>query len=162
MSVFTALVAIAIIVFVVGQQLIGSALRGKRVVMLPLILTVIGVVEIASGKSHPHATDIILLVVGAAIAIVTGLGLGAMTRLERRDGFLWARLSTRGLWLWGGLIVSRLLIVGIAEGAGAHVAASTASILLILGLNRAAQSLVIVPRAIAAGIPFAPERAGRV
>jgi hypothetical protein len=162
MSVLTALVAIAIIVFVVGQQVVGGALRGKRVVMLPVILTVIGVVEIASSKSHPRAIDVILLVVGAAIAIAIGLGLGAMTRLERRNGCLWAQLSTRGLWLWGGLIVSRLLIVGIAHGAGAHVAASTASILLILGLNRAAQALVIVPRAIAAGIPFAPERDGRV
>ena len=96
MSVLTALVAIAIIVFVVGQQVVGGALRGKRVVMLPVILTVIGVVEIASSKSHPHAIDIILLVVGAAIAIAIGLGLGAMTRLERRNGCLWAQLSTRG------------------------------------------------------------------
>ena len=162
MSVFTALVAIAVIVFVVVQQLVGSSLRGRRVVMLPAILTVIGVVEILSSKSHPDAIDVILLAVSAGIAIATGLGLGAMTRLERRDGHLWAQLSTRGLWLWGGLIFSRLLIAGIAHGAGAHVAAGTASILLVLGLNRAAQALVIVPRAIAAGIPFAPERDGRV
>jgi hypothetical protein len=32
----------------------------------------------------------------------------------------------------------------------------------MLGLNRAAQALVVVPRAIAAGIPFAPEKDGSV
>jgi guanyl-specific ribonuclease Sa len=42
------------------------------------------------------------------------------------------------------------------------VAAGTTAILLVLGLNRAAQALVVVPRAIAAGIPFAPEKDGTV
>jgi hypothetical protein len=32
----------------------------------------------------------------------------------------------------------------------------------MLGLNRAVQALVVVPRAIAAGIPFAPEKDGSV
>jgi hypothetical protein len=49
-----------------------------------------------------------------------------------------------------------------AHGVGAHAAAGTGAIVLELGLNRVAQALVIVPRAIAAGIPFAPERNGQV
>ena len=95
-------------------------------------------------------------------AIAIGIALGAMTRLERRDGYLWAQLPKRGLWLWAALIVSRLLVTGIAPADGAHVAAGTAAILLMLGLNRAAQALVVAPRAIAAGIPFAPEKDGSV
>jgi len=162
MSLLTVLAAIGIIVYVIGQQLVGSALRGKRVVVLPAVLTVIGIVELSSHKSHPDATDIVLLVVSATIAIATGAGLGAMTRLERRNGHLWAQLPKQGLWLWGGLIIGRLLVTGVAHAADAHVAAGTAAILLMLGLNRAAQALVVVPRAIAAGIPFAPEKNGSV
>ncbi len=162
MSPLTVLVAIGIVVYAIGQQLVGSALSGKRVVALPAVLTVIGIIDISSQKSHPHATDIVMLVVSAAIAIATGAGLGAMTRLERRDGHLWAQLPKQGLWLWGGLIISRLVISGVAHAAGAQVAAGTAAILLMLGLNRAAQALVLVPRAIAAGIPFAPEKDGTV
>jgi hypothetical protein len=162
MSFLTVLVAIGIIVYVIGQQLLGSALSGKRLVVLPAVLTVIGIVDISGQKSHLAATDIVLLVVSAAIAIATGAGLGALTRLERRDGYLWAQLPKRGLWLWGGLIVSRLVIIGIAHAAGADVAAGTAAILLTLALNRGAQALVVVPRAIAAGIPFAPEKDGTV
>lgn len=162
MSVFTGLVAIAAVVFIVGQQLVGSALRGKRVVMLPAALTVVGLAELASSKSHAGAMDVMLLATSAATAIGIGVALGAMTRLERRNGHLWAQVPMRGLWLWGALIASRVLIAGVAHLDGAHVAAGTASILFTLGLNRAAQALVIVPRAIAAGIPFAPERDGRV
>jgi hypothetical protein len=162
MSLLTVLAAIGIIVFVIGQQLVGSALRGKRVIVLPAVLTVIGILDISGHGSHPDALDIVLLVVSAAIAITTGAGLGAITHLERRDGNLWAQLPKQGLWLWGGLIVSRLMITGIAHVSDAHVAAGSAAILLMLGLNRAAQALVVVPRAIAAGIPFAPEKDGTV
>lgn len=162
MSVLTVLVVIGIILYVIGQQLVGGALSGKRLVVLPALLTVAGIVEVAGGGSHLAATDIVLLIVSAAIAVAVGVGLGKMTRLERRDGYLWAQLPKAGLWLWGGLIVSRLLIIGVGHAAGAHVAAGSAAILLMLGLNRAAQALVVVPRAIAGGIPFAPEKDGTV
>jgi len=162
MSAFTVLVAIAAIVFVVGQQLIGGALQGKRLVLLPAVLTVIGIVEIAGNKAHADAIDVSLLTASAAAAITIGLALGMMTRLERRNGYLWAQLPTRGVWLWGGLIASRVAIEGIAHVTGAHLAAGTAAILLTLGLNRAAQALAVVARAISAGIPFAPEKDGSV
>jgi hypothetical protein len=162
MSVLTVFAVIAIIVFVIGQQVVGSSLRGRRVIVLPAVLTVIGIADLSSSKIHPHATDVALLVVSAAVAIAIGAVLGAMTRLERRDGHLWAQLPKQGLWLWAGLIASRLLITGIADVSGAHVAAGSAAILLMLGLNRAAQAAVVVPRAIVAGIPFAPEKDGRV
>lgn len=158
MSLLTVVAVVGIVVYVIGQQLVGSAVRGKRLVVLPAILTVIGI----TGISHAGVTDVVLLTASAAIAVALGAGLGAMTRLERRDGYLWAQLPKQGLWLWGGLIVSRLLILGIARGAGAHVAASTAAILLTLGLNRAAQAAVVASRAIASGIPFAPEKDGSV
>jgi hypothetical protein len=162
MSLLTVALAIGIIVYVIGQQVVETALRGKRVVVLPAVLTVIGIVDIAGQKSHPDATDIVLLVVSAVIAIGIGAGLGVMTRMERRDGYLWVQLPKQGLWLWAGLIIGRLIITGIAHAADAHVAAGTTAILLTLGLNRGAQTLVMVPRAIAAGIPFAPEKDGTV
>lgn len=162
MSPLTVLVAIGIVVYVIGQQVVGSSISGKRLVVLPVVLTGIGILDISGNKSHPHATDIVLLTVSAVIAIAIGVGLGAMTRLERRDGHLWAQLPKRGLWLWGALIVSRLVVSGIGHLDGAHLAAGTAAVLLMLGLNRAAQALVVVPRAIAAGIPFAPEKDGTV
>jgi hypothetical protein len=74
MSVLTVLVVIGIIVYVVGQQLVGGALSGKRVVVLPAVLTVIGIVEVSGQGSHPDATDIVLLVVSAVVACRSGAG----------------------------------------------------------------------------------------
>jgi hypothetical protein len=162
MSPLTVLVAIGIVVYVIGQQVVGSSISGKRLVVLPIVLTAIGILDISGHGSRPGAADIVLLIVSAVIAIAIGVSLGAMTRLERRDGHLWTQLPKRGLWLWGALIVSRLVVSGIGHLDGAHLAAGTAAILLMLGLNRAAQALVVVPRAIAAGIPFAPEKDGSV
>jgi hypothetical protein len=162
MSLLTVLAVIGIVVYVIGKQLVGSALSGKRLVVLPAVLTVIGIVEISGSKSPLHVIDVVLLVASASIAVAIGAILGAITRLERRDGYLWAQLPKHGLWLWGGLFASRLAITGIADVSGAHLAAGTSAILLTLGLNRVAQALVVVPRAIAAGIPFAPEKDGSV
>jgi hypothetical protein len=162
MSVLTVMAAIGIIGFVIWQQVTGASLRGRRVIVLPAILTVIGILDLTSSKSHAGPTDIALLVVSATVAIAIGVALGAMTRLERRNGHLWAQLPKRGLWLWGALILSRVVITAVAHVANAHLAAGTDAILLTLGLNRAAQAMVIVPRAIAAGIPFAPEKDGKV
>ncbi len=99
MSVLTVFAAIGIIVYVIGRQLIGSSVSGKRLVVLPAVLTVIGILEISGHNSHLNAMDAVLLVLSAVIAIAVGLRLGAMTRLERRDGFLWAQLPKQGLWL---------------------------------------------------------------
>ncbi|MDX6355501.1 MAG: hypothetical protein QOF98_2404, partial [Streptomyces sp.] len=43
------LVVIAIVAYVIGRQVLGEPLRGKRVVLLPVILTVIGLTRLNSG-----------------------------------------------------------------------------------------------------------------
>jgi hypothetical protein len=44
----------------------------------------------------------------------------------------------------------------------AHVAASSSTLLFSLGVNRLAQAGVIMWRAMAIGVPFAPEKDGKV
>jgi hypothetical protein len=83
-----------------------------------------------------------------------------MMRLEARQGVLWGQMPRRSLWLWLALVISRVLLLVVSAGIGAHVAASTAPLLLSLGVNRLAQAAVITFRATAAGIPFAPEKNG--
>lgn len=162
MSILTVLVAVGIIAYTIGQQVMGTALTGRRVVLLPAVLTGVGILDLTGHNVHPGGTDIALIAISAAVAIGIGLALGAMTKIERRNGYLWAKLPKQGLWLWAALIASRVAITAVASISDAHVAAGTTAILLTLGLNRAAQAAVVVPRAIAAGIPFAPEKDGKV
>jgi len=154
------LAVIAVIGFVIYQQIAGQQVQGRRLVVLPAVLTIIGFADL-HGARHLHPADYLWLTVGAIGSVLIGVALGAVTRLGSRDGVLWAKLPLRGLWLWAALIAWRGLIMVIAARAGAHVAASTTPLLFTLGLNRLGQAAVIAPRAMLAGIPFAPERDGR-
>jgi hypothetical protein len=154
------LAVIAIIGFVIYQQIAGQKVQRKRLIVLPAVLTIIGFVSL-HGARHLQPADYLWLTVGAIGSLLIGLALGAVTRLGSRDGVLWAKLPLRGLWLWAALFAWRGLIMVIAARTGAHVAASTTPLLFTLGLNRLGQAAVIAPRAMLAGIPFAPEKDGR-
>ena len=151
---------IGVIGFSIFRQVKGEPLRGKRVILLPVILLVIGLTSVA-GTHHLEPLDVTLIASSAAIAAVIGIAQGLVLRLESRNGGLWGQMPVRGLWLWAGLIASRVAITVIALSLHAHIASSTDSMLLVLGVNRLAQAGVIVARAVSAGIPFAPEKDGR-
>ena len=153
---------IAIVAYVIGRQLVGEPLRGKRVVMLPVILAVIGIADLGGKAHHVQPADVACLVVGAVLVAGIGVAQGRAMRLQSRNGPLWGQMPPKALWLWLLLIVSRVLMIVIADGVHAHVAASSATILLMLGINRLAQAAIVVPRALSAGIPFAPEKDGKV
>ena len=158
MSWLEVLVVIGIIGFVIYQQLAGQLLRGKRVVVLPAVVTVIGFFDLRG--HHMGPADIAWLTVGAAGSLLIGLAFGLIMRLESRDGMLWGKMPLRGLWLWVALVGWRVLVMALAARTGAHVAASSTPLLFTLGLNRLGQAAVMVPRAVRAGIPFAPEKDG--
>jgi hypothetical protein len=153
------LIAIAVIGYLIYRQLAGQALRAKMVLALPVVLTVYGVTQLTGHGQHLHPADIGLLAAGALGTLIIGAGIGALTRLENRDGGLWGKLPLRGLWLWAAAFAVDGGIHVAALGLHAKVAASGAPILL-LGLNRLAQAGVIAARALAAGIPFAPDNRG--
>jgi hypothetical protein len=160
MSVLEFVAIVAIVGYVIGRQLLGEHLRGKRLIMLPVLLSVIGGTELFGHGHHLRTADISLIVVGAIVAAAIGIGQGSMMRLQARDGTLWGQMPRRSLWLWLALLLSRVVLIVVASQVGAHVAASTAPILLTLGINRLAQAAVVAPRALAAGIPFTPEKHG--
>jgi len=160
MSWLEILVVIGVVGFVIYQQVAGQAVRGRRLIVLPAVLTVVGFLDLHNAK-HIDTADIVWLTVGAIGSLLIGLAFGAITRLQERDGALWAQLPLRGLWLWIGLIAWRGLVMALAYKSGAHVAASATPLLFTLGLNRLGQAAVIATRAMAAGIPFAPEKDGR-
>lgn len=163
MSGIEILAVIGIIGYVIFKQARGEPLRGKRAVLLPAVLTAIGFGNLhgAAGTHLSHA-DLVCLVVGAAGSAAIGLGFGLAMQLEERGGYLWAQLPLRALLLWGALVAWRVVVMAAAGATHAHVAASSSTLLFSLGVNRLAQALVIVPRAMAMGVPFAPEKDGKV
>lgn len=160
-DVLAVLAVVAVVAYVIVRQLKGEPIRGKRLIVLPAVLALIGIVDLTNARPHPAAIDILFLVISALIAAGIGAGQGLMMHLEPRLGALWGKMPARSLWLWAALIAARVGLDVIASAAGAHVAASSTAILLMLGINRLAQAAVITSRALAAGIPFAAEKDGR-
>ncbi|MBP2319983.1 hypothetical protein JOF56_000368 [Kibdelosporangium banguiense] len=161
MDVLKIVAVIAIIGYVIARQLLGEPLRGKRLILMPAVLTVIGIVDLGKSTQHLAGVDIAFIAASAVLAAGVGVWQGTMMRLESREGVLWGQMPARSLWLWAGFIVARIALNLVANGFGAHVAASTAPLLVTLGINRLAQAAVIAPRAFAAGVPFAPEEDGK-
>jgi hypothetical protein len=162
-SAIEVLAVIGIIGYIIFRQVQGEPLRGKRALLLPAILTVIGVTDLhGANGAHLQAADVTALVIGTAGSAVIGLAFGAVMRLENRGGHLWAQLPVRGLWLWAAMVAWRVVAFGLADAMHAHVAASASTLLFSLGVNRLAQAAVIVPRAMAMGVPFAPEKDGKI
>jgi hypothetical protein len=160
-SAITIVGVVGIVVYVIARQLMGEPLRGKRVLVLPAVLFIVGIAEVASNHGHhPRSIDIVLLAIGAAIAVVVGVWQARSMRLEARRGYLWGQMPVRSLWLWVALLASRGMLDGLGYALGAHVAIGSGAILLTLGINRLAQAAVVFPRALAAGVPFAPEKDG--
>jgi hypothetical protein len=144
MSAIEILAVTGIIGYVIVRQVQGEPLRGKRTVLLPAVLTVIGLLNLRSGGTRLTGADMTCLVVGTAGSAVIGLAFGTVTRLR-------ARLAA-----W------RVAVMLLASGMHAHAGASSATLLFGLGVSRLAQAAVIVVRAMATGVPFAPEKDGRV
>jgi hypothetical protein len=160
-EVIRVLAVIAVIGYVIGRQLMGEPLRGKRVVMLPVILAVAGAADLGAHGRHVELADVACLVISGLIAVTIGLLQGRMMRLECRNGALWGQMPVRGLWLWAVLVGSRLIMTVIALAVGTKVAGSSAPIIMLLGINRLGQAAIILRHALATGIPFAPEKDGR-
>ena len=160
-EVIRVLAVVAIIGYVIGRQLLGEPLRGKRVVLLPVILALAGVADLSQHGRHVEPADVICLVISGLIAVTIGLLQGRMIRLESRNGALWGQMPVRGLWLWALLVGSRLIMTVIALAVGAKVAGSSAPVIMLLGITRLGQAAVVMRHALATGIPFAPEKDGR-
>jgi len=157
MSALEILAVIGIIGYIIFQQVRGETLHSKRTVVLPAALTVIGFIDLRSRSGPVHTADVLAIALGCVGTGAIGLGFGALIRLESHDGYLWAQLPVRALWLWPALFAWRGVSYAIADGMHAHVAASSASLLFSLGINRLATAAVIVLRAKTLGAGFAPE-----
>ena len=159
-EVIRVLAVIAVIGYVIGRQLMGEPLRGKRVVLLPAVLAVAGAADLGTHGRHVQPADVVFLVISGLIAVTIGLLQGRMMRLESRNGALWGQMPVRGLWLWALLVGSRLIMTVIALAVGAKVAGSSAPIIMLLGINRLGQAAIVMRHALATGIPFAAEKDG--
>ncbi len=152
----TILLVVAAVGCVLWSRMKGQPLKVKRLLILPVLLTVLGITDL-TGSSAPRLTpkDIAFLVVSVAVSAVLGAARGATIELYPNQGELWQRYRRSTVALWIALITTKLVLVAIASAAGASAGGGTNSLLLSLGVSLLAEAAIVGPRALSTGLPFA-------
>jgi hypothetical protein len=153
MSILQILLIIAVAALVIGKRMTGRPVDARRSVVMPGVLAVYGLAVLHKSGIPLSHTDQVWLVLQGAVSVVIGVVRGCTIRLYERDGVVWARYRPVTLLLWIGSIAARFALEAAAVASGADKSAMTSSIMLMFGLSLAAESLIVLPRAHASGIP---------
>ena len=154
---------LAVIAFFVVRQRRSDRFE-QRSLLFPIGLGIYGALLLNGTSRHDPVTfaSAALLCVSAVASIAFGVIRGRTIELFLREGELWERATwTTIAGGWGGLLVTRVVLIGLASAIGAQLAASPTSIPLMLAVTLAAQMLVVGQRARATGATIAPPRRGR-
>jgi hypothetical protein len=170
-NLITIVVAVAVIAWVIYRQLTWQVVNPARMWRMPLILAVIGVIELAQVKGGTRVTGIDFAILGGELVIALGVGtaMGALAQFRTRpqresdvasgrpsgESLAWdpsrtvveSRTGGWGAALWIVMIAVR---VGIEFGArsidNSALIASTGVILLVIAVNRVARVAIILYR----------------
>ena len=138
---------IAVALLVIYRQCTAQPLRGRPLIVLPVLLAVMGISNLAQQPATAPAA-IAVLVANAVIASTLGLWRGSSIRVWRdaTDTILrQATLLTLALWLVALALRALTATVGHASGLAGSV--SVGELPLFLGITFAAQNLVVWTRA---------------
>jgi drug/metabolite transporter (DMT)-like permease len=131
-------VSVAVLVFILYRQV--QVRRTAPNMVLPLVLTVLGVAFLAQGSNRPTGAKIGILI---ALLAVDAVGLGAVRAWTVK---LWRDSQgalRQGTWV---TVVLWLVGLGIHEGVDALAHIPDSSTLLYLGVTLAAQQAVLQAR----------------
>ena len=144
MTVVDALVALALLAWVIRRQLLPRPVRDRRLRLVG-VLTVVGVVQVALAVSdgpQPGPIGWALLAVGLVVGAVLGVWRSATMRLWFVEGRAWVQggWPTLVLWVIGiGAHVGLDLLSRAVDPAAEPV--NAASVLLFVGVSLGAQAL---------------------
>ncbi|NUT08515.1 MAG: DUF1453 domain-containing protein [Hamadaea sp.] len=154
----------ALIVWTMVRRIAGQPVRSRRMVLIPLGVTIAGVAQL-DGASLP-AMDVLLLVVQAALSIGLGLARGASVLVYLRDGVAWCRYRWLTIGLWVATIGVRVVFAVLTGAFRPDAAGGTmASLLIGLGVGLLAEAAIVLFRVTSSDLPLASDgrvgRAGR-
>ena len=141
---------IALVVLLVGYLLVrrmtGQLMEARRMLILPAILTLVGLASLNSTALSATAIGFLLLgcVVGAGFGAVRGY----TVRISERNGAAWMRYSVATIGLWIAAIAVRLALVpveNLVDPTAASVAGQAA--MVAVGVGFLAESVAVLYRA---------------
>ncbi|WP_152361767.1 hypothetical protein [Microlunatus speluncae] len=150
-SVLTILAAIALLIFVSVRQLSWQPVKARRLLMTPLVLVgaavVVGIQTYpAMGAPQVGIADVLTIAAELGLAVVGGLLMGRLTRIDIVAGEIKSRLTGPGLAIWFGFIAVRITMAVLSHQAGGQLASSTPLIFVLIAIVKGIQAFVITRR----------------
>ncbi|MEV5710508.1 DUF1453 domain-containing protein [Actinoallomurus sp. NPDC052274] len=140
---------VAAVGYVLVRRVLGEPAQAKRMLVLPAVLSVIGLSDVASQAKTP--VSLLFLVATVAISVVLGLLRGVSVRVSGRDGLAFVRYTWITVVLWAvNLLIKFGANAGLAVADPKDAGAVGDSLLFPLGLGILAEGLVVLYRALRA------------
>jgi hypothetical protein len=141
------IMVIAVVCYILIRRLIGEPAEGKRMLLLPVILTVVGVVGITKLTQTP--VSVAFLVASAGFSMVLGLLRGTTIRLFPRDGLVFMRYTWVTVALWAVNLAVKFGANIILRVFDPHDVASVSSgLYLTLGAGMLCEGVVVLVKAL--------------
>ncbi len=147
MNAIDILLIVAGVGYVLVRRVVGDIVQLKSLLVLPLVLSVIGAVQLQD-VGHLGVVTVGFLGLGIALSLVIGAVRGLTVHLGERNGELWMRYraGTVGLWVLNFAVKGALIPVEMAV-TGDSASSATHGLLLSVGLGILAESAVVLLRA---------------
>ncbi|MDT7783915.1 MAG: hypothetical protein QOF58_2334 [Pseudonocardiales bacterium] len=134
----------AAIIYVMARRLMGEPAVGKRLLVLPVVLGIIGLTQ----TSAHSVTAIVFLVAGAALSVVFGLLRGLTIRTYEQNGIVMLRYTAVTIVLWLASIAARLAAGFVMNLIDPGAVQSGNGLMLVVGAGLLAEGLVVMAKAV--------------
>lgn len=136
---------IAVIGYVLARRLLGEPAIGKRLLLIPAVLGVIGVTQV----SVHSVGAVAFLGFSTVISVVFGLLRGMSVRTYEQNGIVMLRYTVMTLVLWVASIAARFgagFVLGLVDSDAAR--SSNSGLMLAVGAGLLAEGLVVLTKAV--------------
>ena len=134
----------AAIIYVMARRLMGEPAVGKRLLVLPAVLGVIGLTQ-ASVHSLPA---VVFLVASAALSVVFGLLRGLTIRTYEQNGIVMLRYTAVTVVLWVASIAARFAAGFVMNLIDPSAVQPGSGLMLVVGAGLLAEGLVVMAKAV--------------
>ncbi|GAB2864220.1 hypothetical protein GCM10027200_75800 [Lentzea nigeriaca] len=135
---------IAAIGYVLARRLMGEPAVGKRLLLIPAVLGVIGLTQI----SVHSATAVVFLVFSSAISVAFGLLRGLSVRTYEQNGIVMLRYTAMTIVWWAVSIAARFaagFVMGLVDASAVQAGNG---LMLGVGAGLLAEGLVVLSKAV--------------
>ncbi|WP_202638494.1 hypothetical protein [Bailinhaonella thermotolerans] len=149
-----AVVVAVVVIGVIVKRFVGEPLNARDLGVPPVVLVGIGVHGLVTDV-RPSGVDLLWVVIGCVVGLVFGALRGLTPRLFARRGHLWQRYTAWTLLVWAVSAAANFGVGALATASGTPEQARPLT--LSIGVSLLGEAIVLGLRALATGVPFAPE-----